>query len=109
MYKRCKESSGEFKHLTTEVSCLHSILKEALRLLSEQTLDGDQLLRLDPLKQGTLDLVQELETRLNRYESLGTQSRRTLDRLGWAMDGGVQPLRQRLISQTTMLETFINT
>jgi hypothetical protein len=109
LYKQCKESPGEFKQLTTDVSCLHSILKEAEELLSEQTLDRAQLTRLEPIKQGTTDLIEELETKLNRYESLGTQARRTLDRLGWAMDGGIESLRQRIISQTTLLEAFINT
>lgn len=108
VYKKCKDSSGEFKDVAVEVSCLHSVLKETEEVLSEENLDSQQQDRLKPLKNGVLDLLKELERRLEKYESLGTQSKRALDRMGWAVEGGVAELRQKLISQTTLLDAFNN-
>jgi hypothetical protein len=108
VYKKCKGSSGEFKDVAVEVSCLHSVLKETEEVLSEENLSNQQQARLKPLKDGILDLLKELERRLEKYESLGTQSKRALDRIGWAMEGGVAELRQKLISQTTLLDAFKN-
>jgi hypothetical protein len=108
VYKKCKDSSGEFKDMAVEVSCLHSVLKETEEVLSEENLSDQQQARLKPLKDGVLDVLKELERRLKKYESLGTQSRRALDRMGWAREGGVVELRQKLISQTTLLDAFNN-
>jgi hypothetical protein len=108
VYKKCKDSSGEFRDVAIELSCLHSVLKETEEVLSEQNLSTVERARLQPLKDGVLYLVKELERRLQKYESLGTQSKRTMDRMGWATEGGVGELRQRLISQATMLDAFNN-
>jgi hypothetical protein len=107
-YKKCKDASGEFKEVAVEVSCLHSVLKETKEIMSEQSLSNEQRARLDPLKDGVVDVLNELERRLDKYQSLGTQSKRALDRIGWAIEGGVGEIRQRLISQTTLLDAFIN-
>lgn len=76
--------------------------------MSEENLSKQQQSRLKPLKDAILGLLKELERRLEKYESLGTQSKRALDRMGWAMEGGVAELRQKLISQTTLLDVFNN-
>jgi hypothetical protein len=107
-YKKCKDSTGEFREVAVEVCCLHNVLKETEEILSEQNLSEKERARLQPLKDGVLDLLKELERRLQKYESLGTQSMRTMDRIGWAMEGGVAGLTQRLISQTTLLDAFNN-
>ncbi len=108
IYKKCKLASGEFKEVAAEVSCLHSVLKETEEVLSERNLSYEQNTKLNPLKDGIMAVLKELELRLDKYESLGTQSKRTLDRMGWAMEGGVAEIRLKLISQTTLLDSFNN-
>ena len=108
VYKKCKDSSGEFKDVSVELSCLYSVMKESEEVLSAQKLSIQQQARLQPLRDGIFDLLNELERRLEKYESLGTQSKRTLDRMGWAIEDGVAELRLKLISQTTLLDAFNN-
>jgi hypothetical protein len=82
VYKKCKHSDGELKNLAVEVSCLHSALKETT--------------------------LNDLEGRLEKRDGLGTQSKRESDKMGWAMEEGIAELRQKLVSQTTLLDTFNN-
>ena len=105
VYKACKESSDDFKHISTEVASLHIVLKETRDSLSEHILSRDQETRLDTLGKACYDVLKDLEDLLKKYESLGTQSQRTWDRMRWGLEP-ISDLRDRLISNTTLLTAF---
>jgi hypothetical protein len=108
VYKKCQHSSGEFKGFAVEVGHLHCVLKENNEIISHDNLSDDQQTKLKLLKDMVLDSLNELEGRLGKHKSLDTQSKRELDKMGWLMEEGVTELRQKLVSQTTLLDTFNN-
>lgn len=50
-------------------------------------------------------ILDELESLITRYDSLGTQAQRTWDRMRFGLQE-LADLRSRLISSTTMLSAF---
>ena len=108
VYKRCSESPGVYKQLAGEVSSLNSVLKETEELVRQQTLSKRQRDRLLPCQESCLTLLKELDDLITRYESLGTKSQRVFDRMGMA-NQDVHDIRQRLITNVSMLNAFIST
>ena len=107
VYKKCKDSSGNYAELSGEVSNLHSVLQETEELFSQQNLTSEQQIRLASCQQGCSTVLKDLDGLLAKYESLGTRSKRTFDRLGYGMHD-MKDIRLRLISNVTMLDAFNN-
>lgn len=114
VYKRCKESPGNYAELaryerrlvslhsvpcsknqmlyimlTTEIESeignLHNVIKETEELLAQQSLTSIQQQRLAACHRGCRAVLTDFDALLAKYESLGTQSRRTFDRMGFGM------------------------
>ena len=107
VYKKCKDSSGNYAELSNEVLALHGVVKEVEELVAEQDLTSGQNKSLSIHRQGCEDVLNDLESLLLKYESLGTKSQRTFDRMGFGMQD-INSLRLRLISNVSLLEAFNN-
>lgn len=83
------------------------MLKETEELLSQQDLTSAQQGRLTKCRQGCDALLSDLNTLLLKYESLGTKSQRTFDRMGYGTHD-MEAIRLRLISNVSMLDAFNN-
>lgn len=108
VYKKCKDSPGNYKELSSEVGALHNVMKETEELLSQQGLTPKQGVKLTTCQQGCEEVLKEFDGLLVKYESLGTNSRRTFDRMGFGMQD-MTSIRLRLIANVTMLDAFNNT
>ncbi len=108
VYKKCKDSPGNYAELSSEVGALHNVIKETEELLSEQDLTSEQKVKLATSRQGCEEVLEDLDGLLVKYESLGTNSRRTFDRMGFGMKD-TNSVRLRLISNVSMLNAFNNT
>jgi hypothetical protein len=108
LYISCKESSDDFKNISGEVGSLHLVLKEITEHLSEYNLAPDREAQLIGLGKQCYDVLKDVENLLNRYDSLGTASQRTWDRMRWGLKD-TSALRDRLILHTTILATFNTT
>lgn len=108
VYKKCKASPGNYTELSSEVGALHNVIKETEELLSQQSLTPEQKVKVATSRQGCEGVLKDLDKLLVNYESLGTQSRRTFDRMGFGMQD-MSAIRLRLISNVTMLDAFNNT
>ena len=97
VYKKCKDSSGNYAELASEVGALHNVVKETEELLSQQALTSKQEVKLLTCRQGCEGVLKDLDGLLVKYESLGTSFRRTFDRMGFGMQD-MKSIRQRLIS-----------
>ena len=102
IYKACKDSSDDFKNLSNEVASLHIVLKESFEHLQEEDLDLERQKSLVGIGQGCEDVLKDIESRLDKYESLGTQSQRTWDRMQFGLED-TSKLKDRLLRSTTML------
>ena len=107
VYKKCRESPGNYAQLASEVSSLHAVIKETEELLPEQSLSPKEQARSLQLQQGCEKVLEDLEESLSKYESLGTKAQRAWDRFNFGMED-VKDMRQRIISNVSMLEAFVN-
>ncbi|KAJ7745703.1 hypothetical protein B0H16DRAFT_1321530 [Mycena metata] len=107
LYKSCKEASEDFRRMSRELSSLHAVLGETSDYLEEygEELPDSRKYRLNMLMDGCYHSLQELDALHTRYESLNTQSQRTWDRMRYGLKD-LSEVRQRLISNTTMLTGF---
>lgn len=108
VFKSCKDSSEDFRNLSNEVVSLHVVLKETQELILENDLDSEQASHLGHLKDGCQKVLEDLQSLLERYKSLGMKSQRTWDRMKWGTEG-IANVRTRLISNTTMLSAYNTT
>ena len=106
-YRKCKDSTGNYVQLSSEVGALHNVLKETEELLSQQKLTAEQKARLVTCRQGCEDVLKDLDGLLVKHQSLGTKSQRTFDRLGFGMQD-VNGIRLRLNTNVSMLDAFNN-
>ncbi|KAI0120901.1 hypothetical protein F4776DRAFT_231747 [Hypoxylon sp. NC0597] len=106
VYKACKDSSENFKRLSSEVASLHVVLKETEDYLNEfSELDTSRKNRLTILTDGCNATLQDLEKLLNSYDRLGTQAQRTWDRMRFGLQDFAD-IRSRLVSNATLLTAF---
>jgi hypothetical protein len=107
VYRACRSSSEEFKSVAAEVASLHVVLKETEEYVSERgaSLGSDREAQLMVLEKECRGVLQDLETLLLRYESLGTQTQRTWDRMRWGSED-ISAARQRLSTCTSLLTSF---
>ena len=78
LYKSCKESSDQFKHISQEIATLHIVLHETEEFLAEtQGLSPTRDAKLNTMVESVSDVLKDLEKVLDGYESLGTQAQRT--------------------------------
>lgn len=106
IYKSCKDAPESFKNISQEVSSLHLVLKELEETFLDTNLSTAQQSRLETIGDGCRGVLEDLQYSLNRYNSLGTKSKRTWDRLGWGSKD-IAELRFRLISNTGLMTAFV--
>ncbi|MCJ1272199.1 hypothetical protein MMC22_012107 [Lobaria immixta] len=108
IYRACKDAPEGFKNIIQEVLSLHAVLRELEETHSDANLSAAQQSRLKIVGDGCRAVLQDLQDLVDRYNSLGTKTKRTWDRLAWGSEN-ITELRSRLISNTILLTTFINT
>lgn len=106
VYKACKSAPESFGNISQEVLSLHALLKEVEEAYSQQPLTESQGERLATVRDGCQSVLDDLQRLVNHYESLGTQSKRTWDRMRWGTEE-IAELRARLGSNIAMLNGFI--
>ena len=107
IYTKCKDSPGNYKQLSGEVSSLYTVIRETELLLSKQGLNPEQQARLATCREGCESVLKDLDGLLVKYEGLGTKSQRTFDRLAFGSHD-MNEIRIRLISNVSMLDAFNN-
>ena len=107
VYKKCKDSPGNYAQLSSEVGSLHNVIKETEEMLYQQDLTPEQKSKLAQSRQGCEEVLKDLDQLLNKYESMGTSARRAFDRMGFGMED-MTGIRVRLISNVTILDAFNN-
>jgi hypothetical protein len=111
LYKQCKGASAEFAEICNEVL---SILT-ALRELEDEAQNEDSILdragkgrqkELNNIVQNCTQVLQQLESLVTRYRSLGTSQKKVWDRVKFG-DEGIQVIRNQLVLHNTTLTLFL--
>lgn len=87
---------------------MHAVLKEGEETLFTRPLPPARAERLKLIKDGCDRVLVDLQSLVEKYESLGTQSKRTWDRMRWGNED-IAEIRARLTSNMTVLTAFIST
>jgi hypothetical protein len=106
VYKSCKEAPESFGIISLEVLSLQAVLKEAEETVFAQPLPPDKQERLKAVGVGCYHVLEDLDNLVKKYQSLGTQGKRTWDRMKWGTED-VAELRARLTSNTGLLAAWI--
>ena len=106
VYISCKHAPESFGNISSEVLSLHAVLREFEDNLTRHESSNSQLEGLRVIGEGCQNVLDDLQQLVNKYESLGTNSKRTWDRLRWN-SGQIAELRSRLISNTVLLTAYI--
>jgi hypothetical protein len=106
IYKSCKGAPESFGNIHLEVLSLHATLKEAEETVFAHRLSPAQQERLKTVGDGCYRVLEDLQTLVRKYESLGTQTKRTWDRMRWGTEP-VAELRARLTVHIGLLNTVI--
>lgn len=106
IYKACKDAPESFKNVSQEVLSLNAVLKEVEETYSDAVLSAARQSRLEMVGDGCRAVLEDLQSIIDKYNSLGRKTKRTWDRLGWGSND-IAELRSRLISNTVMLTTFV--
>ena len=106
VYKSCRAAPGSFSNISNEVLSLHAVLKEADETIFRSPLSPESQARLKTIGDGCQCVLGDLQALVDKYESLGTQTKRTWDRMKWGQED-INEIRTRLISNATMLTGFI--
>jgi hypothetical protein len=106
IYKSCKEAPESFQDISSEVLSLYGVLKEAEETVFAQQLSPAKQERLKAVGDGCYRVLTDLDNLCKKYQSLGTQSKRTWDRMRWGSED-IAELRARLVSNTGLLTAWI--
>jgi hypothetical protein len=106
VYKSCKGAPEAFGDISLEVLSLQAVLKEAEETMFAQPLPPTKQDGLKAVGDGCHHVLTDLDNLCNKYQSLGTQSKRTWDRMRWGSEDITEP-RARLISNTGLLTAWI--
>lgn len=106
LYKSTKGAPESFQNIHVEVLSLHAVLKEAEETVFERSFSKTRQARLKVIGEGCNNALADLQALVQKYESLGMQSKRTWDRMRWGNEDIVE-IRARLTSNVTMLTAFI--
>ena len=105
VWRECRDAPEDFRAVSSEVASLQLVLKEVRDLVQGQEIDLTKRQELKQLIDACTGVLHELEQLLMKYKSLGTQSKRTWDRLRWSKDH-VESIRLRVVSNASLLTSF---
>ncbi|KAK4691981.1 hypothetical protein P7C71_g5133, partial [Lecanoromycetidae sp. Uapishka_2] len=105
IWRGCRDAPDDFRIVSTEVAGLQLVLKEVQETVNDRELGQSKKDDLKMLLEGCSSVLDELKKLLQRYKSLGTQSKRTWDRLRWGKEQ-IESIRQRIIANTSLLTSF---
>jgi hypothetical protein len=105
VYKSCKGAPEAFGDISLEVLSLQAVLKEAEETVFAQPLSPVKQERLKAVGDGCHRVLTDLDNLCKKYQSLGTQGKRTWDRVRWGSED-IAELRLRLISNTGLLTAW---
>ena len=101
LYKQCKGASEEFREVSEDVGSLLNIIGE----IQDEAEDAESILNraghrrkqeLDMLMRSCTEVLSQLQQILTRYRSLGTQEKRTWDKVKFGAED-IQAYRNKLL------------
>jgi len=106
VYKNCRDCSGEYKALTSQARALSNLLEDIQDKYDKIPENKQQ--QLINAYEPCIEVLEELDKLVLRYNGLDTKSKRAWDRLKYDPEI-TRNLRERLIASVSMLNSFYTT
>lgn len=107
VYKAYKDAPGDYRHISEEVKSLHIMIEEGVHHLESTTLSCSQQQKGNEILQGCHSVLEDLSAFINKYKSLVFANKhQVVTRVKLGMED-MTTLRTRLISNTILLNGFI--
>ena len=107
VYTAYKDAPDDYRHIANEVKSLHIIINNAAQHFESTTLSGNKQQEGKEVLQGCQDVLKDLDSLILKYNSLASASTsQVVQRIKLGTED-IAALRIRLISNTTLLNGFI--
>lgn len=109
LYKACSTAPESIGSLCGELASLHAVLKQIEEAITRRVVSPSEQERLATVVKGCSDVLRDLQTLVEKYNGPGGGSQRSWkNRLKWGFEN-IDPIRNRLISNTVLLTAFWTT
>ena len=107
VYTAYKDAPGEYRHISDEVESLQIIINKAARHFESTTFDENTQQQGQRVLRGCQNVLEDLNCLIEKYDGLASGSpSQVLRRVKLGMED-IATLRVRLISNTGLLNSFI--
>ena len=108
VYTAYKDAPGDYRNISDEVESLHIIIKKAAQHFESPTLSDNSRQEGQKVLKGCQNVLEDLDVLIIKYNSLASSasSSQVLQRIKLGAED-IATLRVRLISNTTLLNGFI--
>lgn len=104
--KYCKNASGSFKGVSSELLSLHAVLRETNENLSRSSLSEARIARLTTVIHSCREVAKEVEVLVTKYKKLDNKTQRVWHNVGWHTED-LTELRLRLGNNADLLTALI--
>jgi hypothetical protein len=112
VYKACRDCTGDYRALASEVASLHRVLSEVAENIKECELSPQSTERLSILGNGCQDVLERVEKTVASYDALKSEEvtlmaklRRGKKRVKWVMESPGE-IRTQLMMHISLLSLF---
>lgn len=106
-YKAYKDAPDDYRHISDEVNSLQIIINKAVRHFESTTLSNNSRQEGQEILKGCQNVLEDLNSLIEKYDSLAcANTGQVLQRIKLSSEG-ITNLRSRLISNTVLLNGFI--
>jgi hypothetical protein len=105
-YQLWKNAPKSFKDISIDVLALLTLLEEVDKIFSGQSFPESRRDSLAKIRRGCDSILDKLQSIIDKHKSLGSDNKRTMDRLTWPSKD-IDKLWVRLHSYITMIGTFV--
>ena len=106
VWRSYRDAPASFKIIATELSALQGVIHQIALAFEGVALSQNQQIWLKALGEACSETLKDLKNVIIRYKSLDSTQKLSWDRLQWRGQN-IQELRQRLISSTSLMSTFM--
>ena len=114
VYSAYKGAPADLRNISDEIKSLHNVVNIAQSQFGGSNPNPEDEKKLKEVLQGCHNVLKDLDQLLVKYRAMASNTsqnglavRRTVDRVKWGQENMIE-LRARLISNTTLLNTFIS-
>ena len=107
VYTAYKDAPDDYKHISNEVKSLQNIVNKALRHFQSTALSSDIRQEGQDILKGSQDVLEDLNSLIEKYHSLSSANTSQIFKRVKLGKEDIATLRIRLISNTGLLNGFI--